>query len=133
MAKARAVSNEELIAALMLHGSVKEAAAAAGISTRTMYDRMTDTEFAEAYTHAKGDIIRHALNSINSKLNAAIETVAEIMADKEVNPATRLQAAQTILNNAGKFTERLTDCECATTTLTDRVNNPQFTIDRLYL
>lgn len=29
------------------------------------------------------------------------------MADKEVTPAVRLQAAQTILNNAGKFAERL--------------------------
>ena len=38
------------------------------------------------------------------------------MTDKEVNPATRLQAAQTIINNAGKFAERLTKDETAART-----------------
>lgn len=38
---------------------------------------------------------------------AAVDTVAEIMQDKEANPATRLQAAQTLLNNASKFASRL--------------------------
>ena len=32
---------------------------------------------------------------------------AEIMTDKEINPAIRLQAAQTIIANAAKFSERL--------------------------
>ena len=52
-------------------------------------------------------MIRAAVFSINNQLQAAIDTTAEIMADKENNPAIRLQAAQTILNNAGKFAERL--------------------------
>lgn len=45
---------------------------------------------------------------------AAIDAVAEIMTDKEVNAAVRLQAAQTIINNAGKFAERLTKDEQCT-------------------
>jgi len=49
-------------------------------------------------------------------LAAAIDAVADIMTDKEVNPATRLQAAQTIINNAGKFAERLTKDETAART-----------------
>lgn len=36
------------------------------------------------------------------------------MNDKEVTPAVRLQAAQTILNNAGKFAERLRSDEKST-------------------
>ena len=103
----KAVSNEQIIAALMQHGTVKEAAAAVGISPRTVYDRMNTATFQSAYYNAKNDIIRAAVFSINEKLGAAVEAVAEIMQDPETNPAVRLQAAQTILNNAGKFAERL--------------------------
>lgn len=107
----KAISNEEIIAALLQHGTIKEAAAAAGTTPRTIYDRMNDREFRAEYMEAKNDIIRKAVFTINEKLSAAIDAVAEIMTDKDNNPAVRLQAAQTILNNAGKFAERLTHDE----------------------
>lgn len=107
----KAISNEEIIAALLQHGTVKDAAAAAGTTPRTIYDRMNDREFRAEYMEAKNDIIRKAVFTINEKLSAAIDTVADIMTDKDNNPAIRLQAAQTILNNAGKFAERLTHDE----------------------
>lgn len=107
----KTVSNEEIIAALLQHGTMKDAAAAAGTTPRTIYDRMNDREFRAEYMEAKNDIIRKAVFSINEKLSAAIDAVADIMNDKDNNPAVRLQAAQTILNNAGKFAERLTHDE----------------------
>lgn len=107
----KAISNEEIIAALLQHGTIKEAAEAAGTTPRTIYDRMQEREFVAEYETAKNDIIRQAVFSINSKLSEAIDAVAEIMNNTDVNPATRLQAAQTILNNAGKFAERLTHDE----------------------
>ena len=102
-----AISNEEIIAALLQHGTIKEAATAAGTSTRTIYDRMNDREFRGEYAQAKSDIIRQAVFSLNGKLSAAIEVVADIMNDSKLNAAVRLQAAQTIISNAGKFSERL--------------------------
>ena len=107
----KAISNEEIIAAILQHGTIKDAAAAAGTTPRTIYDRMNDREFRAEYMEAKNDIIRKAVFTINEKLSAAIDAVAEIMTDKDNNPAVRLQAAQTILNNAGKFAERLTHDE----------------------
>ena len=107
----KAISNEEIIAALLQHGTIKDAAAAAGTTPRTVYDRMNDRDFRAEYMEAKNDIIRKAVFTINEKLSAAIDAVAEIMTDKDNNPAVRLQAAQTILNNAGKFAERLTHDE----------------------
>ena len=44
---------------------------------------------------------------INRHLERAIDTVAGIMEDEDNNAAVRLQAAQTIINNAGKFAQRL--------------------------
>ena len=107
----KAVSDEEIIAAILQHGTLKEAAQAAGISTRAIYDRMKNRAFRSLYMAAKNDIIRRAVFSINEKLSDAIDAVSEIMKDKNNNPAIRLQAAQTILNNAGKFAERLTKDE----------------------
>lgn len=107
----KGVSNEEIIAALLANGTIREAAAAAGIAPRTIYDRMKQKGFKEEYKTARADVIRQAVSSLNGKIAAAIETIAEIMQDPGTNPATRLQAAQTILNNAGKFAERLTAAE----------------------
>lgn len=112
MAKStKAISNEEIIAALLQHGTIKEAAEAAGTTPRTIYDRMKDREFRADYMEAKNDIIRKAVYSINAKLSVAIDAVADIMNDADTNPAVRLQAAQTIINNAAKFAERLTKDE----------------------
>ena len=58
---------------------------------------MGKKDFKAAYTAAKSDIIRGAVLNINTKLIEAINTISELMTDKEVNPAIRLQAAQTSL------------------------------------
>ena len=68
---------------------------------------MNRGEFQALYKSAKADLIRAAVFNLNNQLQEAINTVAEIMTDKDNNPAIRLQAAQTILNNAGKFSQRL--------------------------
>ena len=87
----KAISNEEIIAALLQHGTIKDAAAAAGTTPRTIYDRMNDREFRAEYMEAKNDIIRKAIFTINEKLSAAIDAVAEIMTDKDNNPAVRFR------------------------------------------
>lgn len=93
MAKAQAVSDEQIIAALLNNGTLKAAASAAGISERALYDRMNNGNFQALYRAAKADLIRAAVFNLNNQLQEAVNTVAEIMADKENNPAIRLQAA----------------------------------------
>lgn len=121
MAKSKAISDEELIAALLQHGTIKEAAAVAGVAPRTFYDRMKDTKFRALYTEAKNDILRKAVFTINDRLSEAVTIVAEIMNDTSNNPAVRLQAAQTIINNAGKFSERLVKDEASSRNLADPI------------
>lgn len=111
MAKTKSRTDEELIAALLQHGTIKAAAAAAGVAPRTFYDRMQAREFRILYDQAKTDLLRNAVTGINTRLAEALETVAAIMADKDNNPAIRLQAAQTIINNAGKLAARLDAAE----------------------
>ena len=107
MAKQTAITDEQIIASLIASGTIAEAASKVGLSTRAVYDRMACKDFKALYHGAKTDLIRSAVFKINNKLTEAIETVSELMTDKEVNPAIRLQAAQTIITNAAKFSERL--------------------------
>lgn len=104
---AKGVSDEEIIAALMSNGTLAKAAKAAGISSRALYDRMGENTFQAQYKAAKAALLRETVFNINAKISAALNTVADIMQDADTNPAVRLQAAQTILNNAVKFSERL--------------------------
>lgn len=113
MARTKTVTDEQIISALLQTGTIEKAAAAAGVSTRTIYDRMREQEFKGLYAHAKAAILRAAVNSMNEKLSAAVDEIADIMQDKSVNPATRLQAAQTLLNNAGKYNDLLQAAEKA--------------------
>jgi hypothetical protein len=109
--KESAVSDEQIIAALISSGTITEAATAAGISARTIYERMTHKEFKAAYTAAKSDILRHAVFNMDSKLTDAVDTIAEIMQDESTPPATRLQAAQMLIQNAEKCSQRLQSLE----------------------
>lgn len=108
MAKQTTISDEQIIAALFSNGTIKAAAAAVGLSERCIYDRMNNGEFIALYKSAKADLIRGAVVNLNNHIQSAINTVSDIMNDKDNNPAIRLQAAQTILNNAGKLSQRLT-------------------------
>ena len=55
-----AVSNEEIIAALMNSSTLAQAAQAAGISSRALYDRMGNADFRAEYRTAKAAIMRQA-------------------------------------------------------------------------
>ena len=107
MANAKAISNQQIISALLEHGTINKAASAVGVSPPTIYPRMQEREFKGEYAQTKTDIRRQAVFSFNERLAEAIEVVADIMTDKEIAPCTRLQAAQTIIKNADVFSERL--------------------------
>lgn len=113
MSKSAFISHEDVIAALITHGTQREAAAALGISERTLFDRMQDGEFKAQYKSVKADILRAAAFNMNSKLNEAVNVIADIMNDKDAPPSTRLQAAQTIIKNSGVMADRLAASENA--------------------
>ena len=103
----RTVSDEEIVSALLACSTVSEAAKKCGLATRTLYDRMKYKSFQLLYNGAKADVLRKAVFLITGKLTEAVEVVTEILSNTSVNPAIRLQAAQTIINSAVKLTDKL--------------------------
>lgn len=78
-------------------------------------------EFKAAYSAAKADIVRQAVLTLNHNLSAAVDVVTEIMSNEENTAATRLQAAKMIIENAGKFADRLSAADRYTA---DQVQSP---------
>ena len=123
---AKKISDEELIAALISCGTMKAAAETVGLTERTVYDRMQDGEFKARYKAVKADIVRRAVFDINSKLGAALDTVLEIMQDKNNRPETRQQAADKVFLYADKFAKRLSTDEHA---VSQQISSNNFHID----
>ena len=113
MAKHRAASNEEIIAALMNNRTLAQAAQAAGLSSRALYARMKEQDFTAEYQAARAAVLRETVNQLTTRASAAVNTIAGIMENKEASPATRLQAAQIILSETAKFTARLDKADAA--------------------
>lgn len=105
------VSDEQIITALMTAGTAQKAAEMCGISPRTLYSRMNARSFQELHRAVKADILRKAVYELNSRMTEAVNTISEIMLDKEASSSDRLKAAGMILDNAGKFADRLNKCE----------------------
>ena len=105
--KRSSVSDEEIIAALLSCNTVSETSKKCGLATRTLYDRMNSKRFQLLYNGAKADVLRTAVNLITGKLTEAVKVVSEIMSNTSVNPAIRLQAAQTIIKSAVALSEKL--------------------------
>lgn len=112
--KQPAISDEQIIAALLANGTIGKAAEAAGIAPRTIYKRMGTPQFRAAYIAARADLVRGAVADLNGHLAEAVNVIAEIMTDPEAAPTTRLQAAKLLLQSAARFTDRLAEADTAT-------------------
>ena len=99
------LADEEIIAALIEGGSIKAAAASLDCTARTLYERMKKDEFRALYAQAKAEIIKAATAKLQGNLCGAIDTLSEIMTDKEAAKQTRANCATAILQYGARFTE----------------------------
>lgn len=107
MSNTKVVSNEQIVAALLSSGTIREAAEDLSISERTIYDRMKDGDFQLLYKSAKADLLRSVVFELQNQMTSAVVAITQIMHDRNVNPAIRLQAANSILNSAAKMSKSL--------------------------
>ena len=104
---AATTKNDKIIIALLSCGSIEAAARSAKVSKSTIYKRLKEPEFLEAYNYAKADATREAYNELSRNLADAVRVIVSIMNDTTQKASTRLHAAGLLLNGAGKTTERL--------------------------
>jgi hypothetical protein len=96
---------ESVIAALLIHRTIPEAAAAAGISGSTIGRWLKDPEFQAAYREAKRAGYEQSTARLHQMRSAAVATLGKIMVDPKTPPATKARVAETIINQSSKAFE----------------------------
>ena len=96
---------EEAIVALLTHRSIDEAARATGIDPNTLLRWLKLPEFQKAYREAKWAAFGQSIARLHYLTSAAVSTLGKIMLDSKTPPATRVRAADSILNHTIKAIE----------------------------
>jgi transposase-like protein len=96
---------EEAIVALLTHRTIEEAARSIGVDPKTLLRWMKEPEFDKAYRAAKRAAFGQSIARLHHLSSAAVSTLGKIMLDSATPPATRVRAADSILDHTTKAIE----------------------------
>jgi hypothetical protein len=108
----RANQRERLVQAMLEQPTIAKAADSIGISRATAWRIMQTPEFQDEFLQAREDAVLLGQARLQLGANAAAATLMKLMLDPIVPPATRLRAAQDVLDRGGR-------------TLRNEINNPR--------
>jgi hypothetical protein len=91
---------ERMILALLEHPTNEKAAAALGISAVTLWRATKKPEFAEAFRKARREAFSQSVARLQHASSAAVGTLLRVMTDREAPAASRVRAADVILQTA---------------------------------
>ena len=91
---------EEAIAALMTERNVEEAARVAGIGTQTLYRWIKEPEFQKEYLDARRAAVAQSNARLQQASSAAVSMLLKTMVDASTPPATKVRAANSILDHS---------------------------------
>jgi hypothetical protein len=89
-----------MIVALLEHLTQEKAAAVLGISTVTLWRQMQKPDFAEAYRKARRQAVSLSVARLQQASSAAVATLLRVMSDREAPAASRVRAADVVLQGA---------------------------------
>jgi hypothetical protein len=118
----KARQREQLILALLQQPSLEKAAASIGVSTVTAWRISKTREFKEEYRNARWEAFSNSFARLQHASSAAVSALLKVMVDKTAPPASRVRAADRVLDHAAKATA-LEDIEARITEL-ERAANP---------
>ena len=96
---------EEVIAALLTHRSVEEAARTVGIDPSTLLRWLEIPEFKAAFRKARREAVHQSVARMQHATGAASVTILKLMTDPNVPAAVRLRAAECVFDRAIKGIE----------------------------
>lgn len=96
---------EQAIVALLTHRTTEEAARAIGVSGVTLLRWQKEPEFQVSYQEAKRAAYAQSIARLHQLSSAAVSTLGKIMLDTATPPATRVRAADSILDHTNKAIE----------------------------
>ena len=96
---------EDAIVALFTHRTIEEAARAINVSTKTLLRWQKEPGFDAAYRAAKRAAFGQSIGRLHQLSSAAVSTLGKVMLDPATPPATKVRAADSILDHTTKAIE----------------------------
>jgi hypothetical protein len=93
---------EQLIVALLQQPNLEKAAVSIGISTVTAWRICKTREFKEEYRDARWEAFSQSLARLQQASGAAVSALLKVMVDTTTPPASRVRAADRVLDHAAK-------------------------------
>lgn len=97
---------QKALLALLTNPTKEKAAAAAGITPKTLRSYLDDPDFQEEYKKAFSDMVEDAVRQSQQSLEPALATLREIVEDSALDAQPRITAARSILEYSLKLTEQ---------------------------
>lgn len=99
------VNDEKLLEMLLVHGGVKGAADACGLSQNAVYKRMRDPVFRAEYDKTQGIVLSATTGALCEALGDAVKALHGIVKDNTVSSGLRVQAASALLSHGLRYVE----------------------------
>ena len=115
---------EEAVAALLSQRNVDEAARVVGIAPKTLLRWLKEPGFDAAYRTARRAAFSQSIARLQQASSAAVSTLLKVMVDTNAPAASRVRAADCVLDHASKAIE-IEDIEVRVSELERATSNPQ--------
>ena len=103
---AQKYSDEQILEALLIAESAKQAARRLGCSLSCVRDRLSKPAFKAKYEKAKADALGDAIDNLKIRMSSAVDVLSATMT-KENTPATvKVSAADAILRHGLRYVEQ---------------------------
>jgi hypothetical protein len=96
----RSKRQDQFIVALLEHPTLDKSAAALGVSDVTLWRCLKKPKFAEAFRKARREAFSQSIARLQHASNAAVGTLLRVMTDREAPAASRVRAADVVLQTA---------------------------------
>lgn len=97
---------QKALLALLKHPTKEKAAAAAGITSKTLRSYLSDPEFQAEYRKAFAGMVEDATRQAQQAIAPALSTLREVVEDRGEGSQFRISAARSILEYSLKLTEQ---------------------------
>ena len=103
---AQKYSDEQILEALLMAGSAKQAARRLGCSLSCVRDRLSKPTFKAKYEKIMADALSDAIDNLKIRMSSAVDVLSATMT-KEDTPATvKVSAADAILRHGLRYVEQ---------------------------
>ena len=96
---------DQIILALLEHGTIEKAAASLGVSDVTVWRWLKKPDSQEAYRKARRDAFSRSIARLQHASGSAVSVLLRVMVDKDAPAASRVRAADSVLDRAANAIE----------------------------